>query len=67
MAIYKAIGQLFSYQRSINRTANLFIAGCKPRNQSEQGIDASLATSPGIEVIVWDWDNLELSAKVGKL
>lgn len=65
--IYKAIGQLFSYQRSINPTANVFIIGCKPRNQSEQEIDASLATSPGIEVIVWDWDSLELSDFSGKL
>ncbi len=65
--IYKAIGQLFSYQRSISPSANLFIVGCKPRNKGEQRIEASLATSLGIEVMVWDSNNLELFTQIGKL
>ncbi len=65
--IYRAIGQLFSYQMNINPSAHLFIVGCKPKNRGEQKIEASLATSLGIEVVVWDWDSLELFAQRGQL
>lgn len=60
--IFKAIGQLFSYQICINPVARLFIVGCQPGNRDGQKVETNLATSLGIEVIVWDLDHLELSA-----
>lgn len=59
--LYKAIGQLFSYQAKIDPSAKLFIVGCKPEDRHKQDLEVNIAESLGIEVIIWDRNKRELS------